>query len=380
MNIHIEWMNPHWWLWVLAAWGVIALTAALSVAWNQVARNHWADQVALDTFSPPDSRREIALWVQWALLVGLLVACLCGPNVSALPESVAAGAVEWENVFDVSPSQGAEDTRPYYAALTGERDPGESFQWGTRLDTNKAFFKRDILPQLVDNKAGIITLEGVGYNMWDLTGDLVSDGAFQYMLNQFVQVGSAPGAGCDFTSGIQAALDEFDLMDRIAAAKSGTANGPKARFIALWTDGGFTGDREALNKVLDKLVARKIRLLIVNTAGRVAVPVRKFDADSHKFTRDYYEGSTAADSSVLNLMVKRMNGLGTLIEAPPGTKRIEYSVPQQAGGLYSRPVTSNLKLYFLAAAALLFLSITTGGGFFSRRRFPVSPGAEASDL
>jgi hypothetical protein len=298
-------------------------------------------------------------------------------------------------VFDVSNSQAAQDPRPYYAAISGEKDPGKAYQWGTRIDMNKALFKRDLLPQLKDNKAGLITVEGTGYNMWDVTSDIGPDGAFQHMLNKFVQPGSAPGGGCDYTSGIQAAINEFDLISSIEKKQGDT--GDKVRFIALYTDGGFSGDEQALMKVLDAMVKRQIRLLIVDDAGVVPFTVGKYDVHTHRATGESFDGTTASSPGILLKMVTRMQGLGTIIIAqqpgvygmsgseketadvlerqghllytPYSNMQLKYNIPQKAGGLYSRPAHSNLKPILLGIVILLFISVTTGGGGLPRLRY-----------
>jgi hypothetical protein len=388
--LNIQWSNHHWWMWVLASMALTALIAVYNVKVVESTRDFWGDRLVLGEFSPVSRNQSISLWAQWVVIVACLVTACFSPNLTALPQMVEAGAVEWQNVFDVSNSQGAQDTRPYYAALSGEKDPGAIYEWGTRIDTNKALFKRDLLPQLKDNKAGLITVEGEGYNMWDITSDLRPGGAFLYMLNKFVQVGSAPGGGCNYTSGIQAALDEFDLMQAIEKQQGDT--GDKVRFIALWTDGGFSGDEQALNKVLDELVKRQIRLLIVDTAGSVAVSVSKYDLHTHKRSGESFEGTTRSDPVLLEKMVTRMKGLGTIIIAqqpglvptaeervlqeqgrllftPYNKMELKYNIPAKAGGLYARPAHSNLKPILLGIALLLFFSITTGGGGFPRLRY-----------
>jgi hypothetical protein len=370
--LNIQWTDPHWWVWVLVATVLTLNFAAYNLKVLDVTRDYWGERLILNEFSPRTRKESISLWLQWVLILDLLVLCCFNPNLSTMPQTVEAGAVEWQNVFDVSNSQAAEDTRPFYGALTGEQDPGPLFQWGTRLDTNKALFKKYLLPQLNNNKAGLITVEGAGYNMWDITSDLSANGAFQHMLNKFVQTGAAPGSGCDYTSGIQAALDEFDLIASIEKKDGDTSVGGKTekiRFIALWTDGGFTGDEKELNKVLDQLVERKIRLLIVDTAGDAPVTVPKYDPSTHKRNGEYYKGMTKSEPELIRRMVYRLKDLGTLILAPPGTKEIKYNIPQQAGGRYARPAHSNLKPCLLVAVLALFFSITTGGGGLPRLSF-----------
>jgi hypothetical protein len=404
--LNIQWSDSHWWVWVLTGIFVTALLAAYNLRVVDSKRDFWADRLVLGEFSPQSCYQSRSLWLQWIAIVALLTTASFSPNVTTMPQMVEAGSVEWQNVFDVSNSQAAQDTRPYYAAVSGEKDPGKVYQWGTRMDMNKALFKRDLLPQLKDNKAGVITVEGTGYNMWDVTSDIGPGGALLHMLDQFVQPGSAPGGGCDYTSGIKAALDDFDLISSIEKKQGDT--GDKVRFIALYTDGGFSGDEQALMKMLDELVKRQVRLLIVDDAGSVPYTVGKYDVHTHKANGESFDGTTASTPGLLLKMVNRMQGLGTIIIAqqpgvygmsgpekatadvleaqghllytPYSNMQLKYNIPQKAGGLYSRPAHSNLKPILLTIVMLLFFSVTTGGGGFPRLRYilPTLRGARIS--
>jgi len=387
--LNIQWANSNWWIWVLAAMAVTGLFAAYNLRVQESTRGFWGDRLVLNEFSPRTRNEGIRLWIKWMLVIGALVTALFSPNMTDMPQVSEAGSVQLENVFDTSPSEAAEDTRAFYAALSGEKDPGPDYQYGTRLDTNVALFKRDLLPQLRGNKAGIITVEGAGYDMWDITSDLSKDGALQSML-KYVKPLAAPGAGSDYTSGINAALYEFDLIAGLEKKAGDTAD--KVRFIALWTDGGFTGDEKQLNVALDKLVERKIRLLVVDTAGSQPMTVPKYDVRTHRRSKESYEGLTASEPKILERMVTRMKGLGTLILAqqptmpidadmermkndgtlvftPFNAMEIKYSIPQKAGGQYSHPSHSNLTPYLVLFAVALLLSITTGGGGWPRLRY-----------
>ncbi len=379
--LHIEWQDPHWYVWVLVAMTAVGLIGTYGLLVMQFTRDLWGERITLNVFSPKTRAQSISLWAQWAVFLMSLTAAFCGPNLSTNPETAEAGAVEFQNVFVVSNSMASEtDTRPFYGALTGKTDPGKAYQWGTRLDTAKAFFIQDLLPQLKNNKAGIVTAEGAGYNMWDITSDLGENGAFMHML-PYVQPGAASGAGCNITSGLQTALAEFDLIDELEKKAGDTAE--KVHFIALWTDGGFTGDENELNKVLDEMVKRKVRLLIVDVAGNIPVTVPKYDLNSHKRNGEYFkaanptcgvagtDGLTKSLPQLLQRMEARMKGLGKLILAPPGTKHITYSIPEKAGGLYARPTHSNLKPILLLIAMTAFFSLTTGGGGLPKLRYLV---------
>lgn len=362
----IKFMDPH----VIWVWVPIVAVLGGAFAWYNLrtldgARKLWGDYVFLKQFSPRNSAQGFSLWVQWVSLILVLVFALAGPHISQAPDMVPAGAVQVEFVYDVSPSMAAEDYRPYLPAPEGGRKPDNAYQWGTRLDAAK-YFTTQLLTQVAGNEAGLVTMMGSGYNMWDITTDLSPHGAFNVMLQKFVQVFSAPGGGANFTSGFQTALDEFDLTSAIEKRLGDTTD--KVKFIVLFTDGGFTGDKAELNKVLAELNKRHVRLLIVALGGTTAVSVPKYDDSTKRRTPNYYDGTTAVDLSFLKEMQKSVPG-SDLIAAPPGTDRIDYSFPQKAGGLHATAQQSNLRVWLLLAAFLLFASITTGGGGLPRWKF-----------
>jgi hypothetical protein len=338
-------------------------------------RQLWEDHVQLDKLSPTSKWQNRSLWFQWVVLLEVLLLALAGPNFSTMPEMVAAGAVQVQFLYDVSPSMGAEDYRSFLPAPPGGTIPDAAYAWGTRLDAAK-YYMNDLLPQLENNEAGIITIEGVGYNLWDVTRDLTPTGAFHHMLDKFVKPGAAPGAGADYTSGIQAALDEFDLVSQ--SEKAIGDNAEKVKFIVFFSDGGFTGDAAALDKELDLLKKNNVRLLIVAMGGSNAVNVPKYDETTHRRNGEFYAGTTALDDGILKHMRDAVPG-SELIYAPPGTAHIHYSFPQKAGGLYAKATQSNLRPWLLALALLLFASITVGGGGLPRWRL-INPVQHLADI
>ncbi|MGH9550172.1 MAG: hypothetical protein ACRD3W_12395, partial [Terriglobales bacterium] len=216
--LQIHFMDP----WILWFWAPMLACHVGILAWlnhirTQGVRELWGDRLLLDAFSPRTKTQSLSLWAHWLVFSLIMAAALAGPNVDSAPDMVPAGAVQVEFVYDVSPSQAAEDYRSFLPAPRGSLlAPSRDFQWGTRLDAAKFYTREDLLPQIANNQAGLTTIEGAGYNMWDITTDLAPNGAFQHMLDKFVQVGAAPGGGCDYTSGLQAALDEFQLMQAVA--------------------------------------------------------------------------------------------------------------------------------------------------------------------
>lgn len=371
--MNVQFMNPHL-VWV---WGPIVLVLGFLISWYNLralegARKYWEELIVLKEGSPLNRRQSISLYAQWIAFFELLVLALAGPNVSKDPLMVPAGAVQVEIIYGVSPSEGAEDYRPFLPPPRGGL-PDPAYRWGTRLDAAKMYTVQDLLPQLVNNEVGIVTVAGAGYNMWDITRDLAANGAFMHMHQKFVQVLAAPGGGCDFTSGLQTALNEFELISRLQKEKGDTAE--RIRFIVFFSDGGFTGSDEELDKVLDKLNEGNIRLLIIGLGGDSPVTVPKYDERTHRRTKDFFPGVTKLETKTLVHMRDKVRG-AKLIFAPPGTAHIDYSFPEKAGGLYARAVQSNLRFWVLIGCAMLFASVTIGGGGLPRWKL-IDPRADA---
>jgi hypothetical protein len=276
---------------------------------------------------------------------------------------VPAGSVQAEFIFDVSNSMGAQDYRPYLPLPEGMTKPDPSFQWGTRVDAAKYYMTQDLMPQLQNNEAGLITAKSVGYQMWDITRDLSTGGAFNHMLRKAVQVGAAQGKGCDYAAALEAALDEFDLVGKMQKELGDTAE--KIRFIVFFTDGYHKGDPAQLDKVLDKLKEKNIHLLMVGMGGGEGMYVSKYDAKSHQANGQFFPGTTALNQSVLTHIQDYMPQ-SDLIFAPPGAAHIKYSFPQKSGGKYATAGQSNLRPWLLLVNVLLFASITLGGGGLPR--------------
>jgi hypothetical protein len=280
-----------------------------------------------------------------------LVAAIAGPNSPDTPNLVRKGAVQVEFAIDVSNSMCAEENRPYLQPSLGQRVPSEMYQWGTRIDQAKRIIQ-NWLPQLQGNEAALITVEGSGYNMWDLTWDHDSPkSAFQVVLNDFINCGAAPGGGADYASAIKTALDEFALPQ---------FNQPdKERFFVLFTDGGFTGNNDDLQKMEKELIEKKIHLVLVGLGGTKGITVPKYDLNSGK-RNGMYQGTTALDRRTLDAMKAAVPGSDELF-APPGQFEVAYNFPKKAGGLYAETKQANLYMWFLLLAGLVVISITFGG-------------------
>jgi len=337
----------------------LVLLAGLALAWystklTESTRSYFGELALLGPLSPKTVKQTRSLWAQWIAFFVILVTAAAGPSGNDTPSLARAGALQVMMVYDVSNSCGAEDYRAYVPPAPGQEVPGSMYAWGTRCDMARLITERDLLPMLKDNEVGLVTVAGVGYNMWDLTRD--HGGALKYELQNFLKPGAAPGGGADYTSGLRTALKGFDSMGK---------DDSKERFIVLFADGGFTGDPAELDKVLAELNKRKIHLLIVGLGGLTPISVPTYDSTT-KQRNGAYEGTTAYEKAILEHMRDVVQG-SVLIHAAPGSGSVKYNFPAKAGGLYAVPKQSNLYPWLLLVDMLLLVSITFGGGGLPRR-------------
>ena len=92
---HVDWQNPHWYLWLLPTLPPLFLIAVWNIRRIRYTRDLWGDRVILDRFTPRSGRQLVVMWVHWIVIVLCLVAFLGGPNISAAPQMARAGAVEF---------------------------------------------------------------------------------------------------------------------------------------------------------------------------------------------------------------------------------------------------------------------------------------------
>jgi hypothetical protein len=388
-HLNIQWMNNSG----ILTWCLVTAIVGCLIAWYNLsmlegARRFWGDSIVFNRFSPRNRRQRITLWALWIALFEVLIISHGGPNLTTAPKTVPAGSTQVMFDYDGSNSSAAQPGRQYFAAMSGEKDPGQQFQWGTNLDIEK-FYTKELLPQLAKNEAGLETIVGAGFNTWDLTRDLSEDGALYYMLDNWVVVGGATGGGCDYASGLQADLDEFNKITELDKQAGDTAE--KERFIVLFTDGGFTGDEKALDAVLDEINHEneinqaKLHLLLVEVGGAKPTSVKKYDEETNIVTKESFAGTTFAEpvtavpgqgevypgypvkgrmktgeKTLLHILARVK--YADLIYAPPGTMNIHYSFPQKLGGIYAQAGESNLRPVFYVIAILIYIAISTGGG------------------
>ncbi|MDR3616622.1 MAG: hypothetical protein P4L53_23885 [Candidatus Obscuribacterales bacterium] len=393
----VHWMSqPRTIAWSVA---VVALTGGLLALWN-VSRHRsllefWSERIERGPVAPQNWRQFRNLWVFAVAILIIMVVALGGPSVTGAPQTVPKGAVQVLGDFDVSNSMAALVYRPFYAQMSGQSDPGPSFQWGTNLDAAKALFKNDLLPQLAENEVGLIAAGGVGYNTWDITRELSEDGALMHMLNEHLKVGAAPFGGSDYANALQMSLDEFALVSKKEREEGDRSE--KSRFIVFFGDGGNTSKEEDLDKVLAEINRQHIHLLLVQIGGPTPVSVPKYDPKTHHANDLFFmkvdspnevamtmstpvtltdgqpakpgypidRSQVASGQKVFLHMLQKVDN-ADLIYAPPGTMHIHYSFPEKLGGLVAVSNESNVRPWLLLVAFGVFIITALGGGGLPR--------------
>jgi hypothetical protein len=255
----------------------VPLTAALWYASTRAAitgRLLYSDERLLDKTSPRLTvRSRLPSLFCWVAAATLLVVAAAGPTLERAPLQARAGSLQVVVAFDVSKSAGAEDYKDSIPAEYRQRYFGAH---GSRLDKAKHVVQSQILPAISGNQMGFVTYKGDGFAQAELTDDFA---ALSWVLENWVRIGNAPGGGSDFAKGMQEAIAMFERAPHDRNAQ---------KVIVLFSDGGFTGDPQALMELLSELEERNIRLVVLGLGMSDAAPVPLYDNATGKFL-GYYE-------------------------------------------------------------------------------------------
>jgi Ca-activated chloride channel homolog len=260
-------------LFALAA--VIPITgAALFFAYHarRNARKAYGEERLVNRFSATPSRRaELSVAGAWVVAMAMLVIAAAGPIMPDAPDTVPAGSLRVVVVADVSKSMAAEDYRSIMPVKDGVPAAEVAGPYGTRLDMVKRVIKEQIMPAVTGNQLGLVTYSGNGFDQADLTDDFVS---LRWVLDNWMNIGNAPGGGSDYGDGLSMALQIFDTAKEANVQK----------VIVLFTDGGFTGDQAALSKVLEEVKRRGIRVVIVGIGSDTPIPIPVYNSVTGQMT------------------------------------------------------------------------------------------------
>ncbi|MGH9550792.1 MAG: vWA domain-containing protein, partial [Terriglobales bacterium] len=200
----------------------------------------------------------------------------------------------------------------------------------------------DIMPSIMGNELGIATYCGEGFDQADLTTDYKS---LRWIMLNWMQVGAAPGGGSDYAEGLKEALTIFQ--------NSPAAN--KQNVIVWFTDGGFTGDPQELNKVIDQVQQAGIKVIIVGVGSDTPQPIPVYSPTGQNtgfMQKDGKVVTTAIDEGALNALSSRMGA--KYIRLIPGQKLDIQWASTLAGGHTEKHETQIFQYPLGLAAVLLF--------------------------
>lgn len=262
-NFHLA--RPDMLMWLLA---VLPATLGLwyfGFKMRKAARERFGEERLVNRYSKPLTfKSEALVVVGWLSVVGLLVFAAAGPVVPAAPTTARSGTLQVIAVSDVSISMRAEDYRavmPPKNGLSPDLVPGP---YGTRLDMVKLVIEREVLPAVQGNEFEIVLYMGNSVAFPDFPTDDFQ--TLKWIFENWVRVGNAPGGGSDYVEGLKEAVASFKR----------SPNQNMERVIVLFSDGGYTGSQEELQKAIQEVKQLGIRLIIVGVGTPDNVPIPEY--------------------------------------------------------------------------------------------------------
>jgi len=269
--------NPGFLLAVPVALLAVAVLWYLSVWSYRKARQAYGEPRLVDRYTRRVSIfSQVPSLVGWLVLLALILISAAGPTLPKTPHRVNAGSLQVMAVFDVSKSMEAQDYADAVKYDSGLRFFGPH---GTRLDEAKNVLTNSIMPSLTNNELGLVTYKGGGFPLADPTDDF---GYINYVLQNWLVAGNAPGGGSDMGSGLKVAIDEFK--------RYGSPNSEKV--IVLFSDGGNDGDPALMAQDIQEMNALHIRLIVIGMGGQ-PIPVATYDKDGQFAGYYQIDGVTA---------------------------------------------------------------------------------------
>ncbi len=344
---------------LLALIGVIPLTCgALFLAYHarRNARKAYGEEHLVSRYSAtPSTKTELGVALVWVVSLALLVVGAAGPIMPDAPNKVPAGCLRVVVVADVSKSMAAEDYRSAMSAVGGVPALEVAGPYGTRLDAAKRVIKDQIMPAITGNQLGIATYCGNGFDQADLTDDFAS---LRWVIDNWMNVGNAPGGGSDYAEGLSMALQIFDT--------AGDSNEQKV--IVIFSDGGFTGDQAALSNVLTEIKRRGIRVVIVGVGSDTPIPIPLYNPATGQMTGYMQDDkkvtvTTAIEEDNLERLKAETNG--TYIRLDP-RQNLNVEWASQLTGSKVQTHEKHIFQYPLGLALVLLLGLFLRGAITRR--------------
>ncbi len=257
----IGFTDPHFFFLLVLALPVVAALWYLALQRYQAGRRKYGEERLVDRFSARVRLvPEVLALAGWLVAVTLIVTATAGPYLPDAPQRVSAGSIQAIAVFDVGKSMAAED---YRNSLPKDWKYRFFEAHGTRLDEAKYVVASDIMPAIDNNELGLVTYEGSGFPLADLSSDFSYE---SYVLDNWVTLGNAPSGDDNPAAGLQVAIDEFKRY----------GNPGTDKVIVFFSDGDNSSDPAAMAHVEQEIVAMHIRMVVIGLGG-APVPVPVYD-------------------------------------------------------------------------------------------------------
>jgi von Willebrand factor type A domain len=229
---------------------------------------------------------------------------------------------------------------------------------------------------------GLITYMGEGFRIFPTFTDDYE--GLKFTMDQSLFTGNAPGGGSDITNGL---LRAVELIEQ-------EGDKSKQHVIVLFSDGGFDGKKEDLDKVLGYIKEKGYRLIVVGLGDHEEVDLPMYDLKSGAYLKwrpinsctapktggnaepSPAQGaggeagaqpqcdSTAIDEDMLKAIADGAGG--EYYAVPPGQTSLDVEWASALGGNVNEPQGAPMFQWCIAFIALLLLIISLPG--FSRRR------------
>lgn len=324
---------------------------------RKTARQEFGDERLIGRYTKPLSLRgELIIATSWVLAVAMVILAMAGPMSESLPTTAKSGSLQVVAVVDVSKSMGAEDYRSVMPSKDGYAPENVPGRYGSRLDYVHGILTQKVMPAIIGNQLGVVLYSGEAFEQVTLTDDW---SATTWVLDNWMTIGNAPGGGSDYGSGIDKALQmlERDKVDGLQPV------------IVLFTDGGFSGESDELDKTLEKVNDFGARLIIIGVGGRTPLPIKIYDKDNNVTgveTRDNAPVKTAIDEAAVVALASRASADYVILD-PTSNGELNINWASTLGG--SKTETQDKPVFqYPLGIALIFLTGLFLRGLVTRKQ------------
>jgi Ca-activated chloride channel family protein len=235
-------------------WAMLALPLVLgAIVWGLRRREailrEFGKMELLAQFSRFSLNRKMAYQIfPMVFCFALLITAVARPLLSGNFKKIKKGTLDVVAVLDVSKSMAAEDCGPQHSRAEMAKD-----------------VLLGCLPELSENRLGIVTFAGSSFPQAELTDDFQ---ALRFVLKNWVRVDSAPSQGSNIGKALEEALHLFE-------------EGDKKKIILLFSDGGHVRP-ENLEGILTDIDAQGINIVSLGVGSHTGSKIPVYEKEKFK--------------------------------------------------------------------------------------------------